>query len=175
MKALAHKLYDWDAVLCFRISRWNGKRFFDACFYWISKSADVYLYVGLAIVVVAADQIVGTAFVRAACPAFALEQVVYHVLKARVRRPRPCDAILDVRFLIRPPDRFSFPSGHTAAAFVMVTLLASFYPPIVVPAVLWASLVGFSRVYLGVHYPGDVLFGAAIGMVSAKVGLMLLT
>jgi membrane-associated phospholipid phosphatase len=63
----------------------------------------------------------------------------------------------------------SFPSGHTSVAFASATSLYLAYPKwyVAVPAFTWAASVGYSRMYLGVHYPSDVLAGAVIGAGSA--------
>lgn len=65
----------------------------------------------------------------------------------------------------------SFPSGHTSMAFSTATSLCLQYPRwyVVAPSLLWASAVGFSRMYLGVHYPSDVLVGACLGIATAWI------
>jgi len=63
----------------------------------------------------------------------------------------------------------SFPSGHTSMAFATATSISLMYPKwyIIAPSFLWASSIGYSRMYLGVHYPSDVLAGALLGAGSS--------
>jgi undecaprenyl-diphosphatase len=104
---------------------------------------------------------------------FLIERVLYRTLKARLRRPRPFVADPDVNPLVVPPDRFSFPSGHTSAAFLMAGLLSALLPALAVPLFAWASAVGASRVCLSVHYPSDVFAGALLGTAVARLVLAL--
>jgi undecaprenyl-diphosphatase len=99
--------------------------------------------------------------------------VLQHILKKMFHRKRPYVAHDDVLFIMSPPDRFSFPSGHTAGAFVLVFIFHILYPFLFIPMLILASLIAFSRMYLGLHYPSDVLAGILLGFVSAKIGIFL--
>lgn len=90
------------------------------------------------------------------------------LLKYSIDRPRPFETY---SFIVKLSDAGSpsFPSGHTSNAFATATSLSLAIPKwyVTAPALLWASAVGYSRMHLGVHYPSDVLVGAAIGAGSA--------
>jgi len=84
------------------------------------------------------------------------------ILKNVVGRPRPFEALAGVNQLIAQ-DGFSFPSGHSTYAFMAAFVLSAFFGRKYV-FFSAASLVAFSRIYVGVHYPSDVISGAALGV-----------
>lgn len=98
--------------------------------------------------------------------ALAVSHLVVQIFKRTVGRPRP-SRTLSARAVIAEPDRFSFPSGHAAAAMSIAVVYAVLFPAVAVPVVLAAAAVGLTRVLLGVHYPGDVIAGQAIAAVTA--------
>lgn len=98
--------------------------------------------------------------------------VVSHLLvqlvKRTVSRPRPSFGGSDAA-LIRAPDKFSFPSGHSAAAMSIAFAYAVAYPPLAAPVLMVAMAVGVSRIALGVHYPGDVFAGQLLAVLTGAV------
>jgi hypothetical protein len=99
----------------------------------------------------------------------ALSTIVMEGLKISINRTRPGDRYPDLVFPVDPAHGQSFPSGHTSLAFATATELTIQYKKwyVAVPAFLWAGSVGYSRLYLGKHYPSDVLGGAAVGVGGA--------
>lgn len=117
-----------------------------------------------------------TRFVGAAASlAIFLDVIITNgILKLLIARPRPFLTDTDITPLIPPPAGFSFPSGHSvssfAVAFVLYQLLPKRYG---IPAVIIAVLIALSRLYLGVHYPSDVLAGLFIGFAISKAAIWL--
>ena len=103
--------------------------------------------------------------------AFAIELPLYLVLKNTIRRDRPCYRFENFDAFITPSDKFSFPSGHAAAAFVFATVFSHYYPAMTELSYSIAVLIGLSRVMLGVHYPTDIVAGAALGVSIATFAL----
>lgn len=89
-------------------------------------------------------------------------------LKHIFQRPRPFLSLEGVNLLIASPGSFSFPSGHTANAFAASLVVARKVSRLAWPVLLLAVIMSFSRVYVGVHYPLDVLGGALLGALCAK-------
>ena len=113
--------------------------------------------------------------------ALILGNVVVYVLKYVVAEPRPFLVLGNVHQLVSESEVYSFPSGHSASSFAVATVLGLKYSlnfknkrfRLIYPLIAFAALIGFSRVYIGVHYPLDVLFGALIGVLSALTVLRL--
>lgn len=93
------------------------------------------------------------------------------ILKPLVGRIRPCDVNQAVELLVARPTDFSFPSGHTGASFAGAAALFFRKSKLWPPALLLAALIAFSRLYLYVHYPSDVIAGMLIGIMAGYAGV----
>jgi len=108
---------------------------------------------------------------RVAAFALGTSFLAAQVLKRSISRPRPVLPV-GMRSLIEAPDRFSFPSGHAAAALSVALGLGLALPGIAaVGLVALGLLIGITRCYLGVHYPGDVMVGWCLALIGVLLGV----
>ncbi|WP_196140320.1 phosphatase PAP2 family protein [Aliikangiella sp. G2MR2-5] len=146
---------------------WCQKKFCRRSFYPIvravSASGDGWLYAVIACGMLTTNSAIGFEFFMACLFGFSLEVPIYIFLKNKFKRNRPADTLQGFIAKIKPSDKFSFPSGHTAAAFVMLVQIGIFCPSFALLASIWACAIGISRIALGVHFPGDILAGALVG------------
>ena len=97
------------------------------------------------------------------------------ILKNLVARTRPYEMVEGLVPLIGRPRDYSFPSGHTGSSFASAWVLFRKLPAgYGISALVLAGLIGISRLYVGVHYPTDVLFGVLGGIVSGSIAMLML-
>lgn len=173
LKVLIQNLNAWDASVCIKMTHWQGFKPFDRLMLMLSFLGNGYLYVALILGVLILDPVNAGTVLPAGLISYAVGLTVSTLLKRNIRRARPCEILPGVMYAIAPQDKFSFPSGHTMSAFIAAVILSHFYPLLAIPVFGIASLIGISRVYNGVHYPGDVLAGILIGILSAQLGLII--
>ena len=140
---------------------------------WVSRTGDGHLYALLLTLVWWFGDKADALFSQSGVMAFAIELPLYWLAKNSFKRRRPHELTPLIRINFQPSDKYSLPSGHTAAAFLMATLIGACYPPFYLLALVFAVLIGLSRILLGVHFVTDVALGALLGIGAATLGLQL--
>ncbi len=97
------------------------------------------------------------------------DQTGYKLLKEFFERVRPCNALPDVLSPLGCAGGYSFPSNHALNNFAAAAFFSMLFPNYKVVLYVTASLIAISRVYLGLHYPSDIIAGAAIGMIFGYI------
>ncbi len=134
---------------------------------FMSRMGDGLVWFILCVIFLAIDIYSGLALTITSITQVLLQTIIKHIFS----RQRPFVKFEDISNVIAPPDKFSFPSGHTAGAFGIVFVFYYFYPVLFIPMLIIASFIAFSRIYLGLHYPSDVLAGVVLGFISALIGI----
>lgn len=168
---LMENVFSTDARICRKINNLRGNRSLDILFKYSTRLADGWMYL---IITPILYFISAPAFMSLFIPlikGFVLNFIIYKLIKNSVKRRRPFILFEDIISLVKPPDKYSFPSGHTSTAVMFSIIISSFYPFLTVFMTVYSLLVAFSRVYNGVHYPLDVFAGSALGIISGYISL----
>ena len=169
------RLHQWDALVLNRV--FQGVRYrhkLTQVMAAVSRTGDGPLYAIIAMAVWLAELPGADAFCFTLMLAFAIERPTYYLLKNSFKRNRPEQVVPGVIAVVVPADQFSFPSGHTSAAFCFATIASVLFAGSFNPLFIWATAIGLSRVVLAVHFPCDVLAGAMVGSSIALFSGLLL-
>ncbi len=157
------RISDYDVELCLLCNRQSRHLFVRRVFCLISRLGDGIFWYVLMAVLLLCYQAEALPAVLHMLAAGLLGTVIYKLIKNKTLRPRPFNVYPAIVCAGHTLDQFSFPSGHTLHA-VSFSLIAVFYFPALIWLVLpFSLLVALSRPILGLHYPSDVLAGAALG------------
>jgi undecaprenyl-diphosphatase len=164
-------LADLDARLFLGLNSLHQRMQLETLVRFISFTCDGYLYLLMGPTLPALFPEQGMTFLLAGLLAFVIELPIYWVLKRSFKRRRPFNVVQALAPILKPSDEFSFPSGHTTAAFMIAGITSVCFPAISLLAYSWAALIGLSRVMLKVHFISDVLAGMVLGSLVAYLSL----
>ncbi len=163
-----------DSALCVSVSHTSQYHLIRNWFRLISRLGDgVFWYVLMAAILLV-QQSNGWQPVLHMALVGLTGTLLYKWLKHKTHRPRPAQVQQDVWVTGKPLDFFSFPSGHTLHAVVFSVVALNYYPQLAIILLPFTMMVAMSRVILGLHYPSDVLAGAAIGYLLAQLSIQLI-
>ena len=173
MNSVLARLNAVDTALCVRINRFNRDRAVQRFFGVVSRLGDGLFWYALMAVLLIVEREAALQPVLHMIAVGLVGLSLYNWLKRKTLRPRPCNLHTAITRTTAPLDEFSFPSGHTLHAVGFSLVAIAYFPwlaPVLLPLTL---LVALSRIVLGLHYPSDVLAGAALGYGLATLSFML--
>jgi undecaprenyl-diphosphatase len=145
------------------VNNWPAPRWVRLWMIWSTRGGDGWLWCALTLAVLLFGGREKWAAAAAAGSAAGAGCAVFLLLKRLTGRKRPCAIAEHCWATLLPPDRFSFPSGHSITAFAVAVPAAMFYPSLFTGLLFCALSVALSRILLGMHFLSDVLAGCAIG------------
>jgi undecaprenyl-diphosphatase len=160
-------LAGWDEEWCVRFNQAASIPWLRAFFRAVSRLGDGVFWYALMAGFVAVEGTAALPAVAHMAVAGAVGVLLYRWLKSRTSRPRPYQVRAAISRGADPLDQFSFPSGHTLHAVSFSILMVAYCAPLAWLVVPFACAVAVSRLVLGLHYPSDVLAGAALGATLA--------
>jgi len=163
----------WDSALCVRVNGAVRIAPVRGLFRVVSRLGDGVFWYSLMLALLATGGTSAWTAVARMVVTGIVCTLIYKWLKSKTSRPRPFAVETAVRAGADPLDPFSFPSGHTLHAVAFSVVAIAFYPMLAWLLVPFTLLVAASRVILGLHYPSDVLAGAALGALIAGTVLAL--
>jgi undecaprenyl-diphosphatase len=163
-----------DHTVMRRVNGWRAPRWLRLWMIAATRGGDGWLWYGMGLVVALFGDSDRLPALLSAFVAVGSGIGVFLVLKRSCGRKRPCAMHPHCWATLLPPDQFSFPSGHTITAFSMALTLGAFYPSMLPGLLFCAASVAVSRILLGMHFLTDVLAGALIGTLLARMSVDLI-
>jgi undecaprenyl-diphosphatase len=162
-KAVWNQIQSNDHRLMRRVHRWRAPRWFRILMIVTTRLGDGWLWYALGLILVLYGGERKFLALGAGASAAAAGIFLFRALKRTSRRRRPCEIEPHCWASILPPDKYSFPSGHSITAFGLALSIGLFYPDLQGCLLAVAFLIASSRIILGMHFLSDVLAGSAIG------------
>ena len=164
-KAVWNQIQMNDHRLMRRVHRWRAPRWFRILMVFATRSGDGWLWYALGVILMIYGGNHRWEAIGAGATAAVAGIFLFRSLKKLSRRKRPCEIEPHCWAALLPPDKYSFPSGHSISAFAVAMSIGLFYPQLEVCLLVAALLIATSRIILGMHFLSDVLAGCAIGAI----------
>src|SRR5260221_5873100 len=153
-----------DPRLMRRMNRWRAPRWIRYLMIAATGKGDGWLWYALGAMLLIYGGPQRFAAIGAAGSSAILGIFVFKLLKRLSQRSRPCQIEPHCWSKVLPPDKFSFPSGHTMTAFSIALVISYFYHGVELAVFFFACSIAISRIVLGMHFLSDVLAGAILGI-----------
>lgn len=171
MRFYLTRMHRFDSALCIKVNHVSQYRIVRDWFRLMSRLGDGVFWYSLLFGILLVQGEVAFIPVLHIVATGLLGTLVYKWLKGKTLRPRPYQVLQDVWLTGKPLDYFSFPSGHTLHAAVFTCMTLTYYPFLAILVIPFSVMVAASRVVLGLHYPSDVIAGAAIGIAMSVLSI----
>ncbi|HWO96965.1 MAG TPA: phosphatase PAP2 family protein [Bacillus sp. (in: firmicutes)] len=163
MPKIVRHLYDFECHVFKMVNRHFDRKWLNLYFRWITHFGGAGFTISFVVLLALLSSKPLQTTALASAVALAFSHIPVAVMKKLYPRKRPYMKLMGTKVLKNPLKDHSFPSGHTTAVFSVITPLICHYPAGAFFLLPLALSVGISRIYLGLHYPTDVLAGMTLG------------
>lgn len=164
---MINSITSWDLEVLYKIQNFSSP-ILDIFFKYITETAG-FCFMAVLLVLLLAYQHTRRLGKQALVAELLQLAVGSYFLKQLIARPRPFVIDSTIELIVKAPQSYSFPSGHSSTAFALafVVIFSNCPKCFKLIALVWAIIICFSRLYLQVHFPTDVIFGALLGIVCS--------
>tara|TARA_B100001123_G_C15179635_1_gene974851 strand:+ start:111 stop:617 length:507 start_codon:yes stop_codon:yes gene_type:complete len=139
----------------------------------ITYTGEWWMYVVYGIIITIIDYHKGYEALQMGLIAYGMHYPIYFLIKNMSKRNRPFEKYENINALVKPPDKYSLPSGHSSASTISALIIISVFGSMKL-LIIWPITVGLSRVVLGMHYPSDSIIGIILGYMCYYVSALIL-
>tara|TARA_B100000686_G_C16682259_1_gene912644 strand:- start:246 stop:752 length:507 start_codon:yes stop_codon:yes gene_type:complete len=139
----------------------------------ITYTGEWWMYVVYGIIITIIDYHKGYEALQMGLIAYGMHYPIYFLIKNMSKRNRPFEKYENIKALVKPPDKYSLPSGHSSASTISALIIVSVFGSMEL-LIIWPITVGLSRVVLGMHYPSDSIIGIILGYMCYYVSALIL-
>tara|TARA_Y100001960_G_C14583731_1_gene782093 strand:- start:127 stop:633 length:507 start_codon:yes stop_codon:yes gene_type:complete len=139
----------------------------------ITYTGEWWMYVVYGIIITIIDYHKGYEALQMGLIAYGMHYPIYFLIKNMSKRNRPFEKYENINALVKPPDKYSLPSGHSSASTISALIIISVFGSMEL-LIIWPITVGLSRVVLGMHYPSDSIIGVILGYMCYYVSALIL-
>ena len=140
----------------------------------VTFTGEWWMYIIYGIIIALIDYNIAYKALKIGLVAYSMHYPIYFLIKNISKRNRPFVNHENIKALVKPPDKYSLPSGHSSASTISALIIITVFQNINF-LILWPILVGLSRICLGVHYPSDSIIGFLLGYVCYYLSISIIS